>query len=97
MRSFLEWFKAGTKVKRWIFLIVLGVALTCFAFTQVLTKETAQVKEIVKIVIEFVVGFLAIIIGIVFIQKRNLEILIEANDGNSEKGKKAKVNIIFNF
>lgn len=37
--------------------------------------------------------------GIIFIQKRNLEILIEANDGNSEKGKKAKVNIkslIFN-
>ena len=40
-----------------------------------------------------------IIIGIVFIQKRNLEILIEANDVNSEKRKNAKVNIkslIFN-
>jgi uncharacterized cofD-like protein len=99
MKSFFEWFRAGTKVKRWIFLIVLGIALTCFAFTQVLTKETAQVKDILKIVIEFVVGFLAIIIGIIFIQKRNLEILIEANDGNSERGKKAKVNIkslIFN-
>ena len=37
--------------------------------------------------------------GIIFIQKRNLEILIEANDETSEKGKKAKVNIkslIFN-
>lgn len=40
-----------------------------------------------------------VILGIIFIQKRNLEILIEANDGTSEKGKKAKVNIkslIFN-
>lgn len=40
-----------------------------------------------------------IIVGIVFIQKRNLEILIEANDVNSEKRKNAKVNIkslIFN-
>lgn len=40
-----------------------------------------------------------IIIGIIFIQKRNLEIIIEANDQDSIKGKKAKVNIkslIFN-
>jgi hypothetical protein len=99
MKSFFEWFKAGTKVKRWIFLIILGVVLTCFAFTQVLTNEVVEVSDVVKIIIEFVIGFLSIIIGIIFIQKRNLEILIEANDGTSEKGKKAKVNIkslIFN-
>lgn len=44
-------------------------------------------------------GFVFIILGIIFIQKRNLEILIEASDSSSEKGKKAKVNIkslIFN-
>ena len=57
MRSFLEWFRAGTKVKRWIFLIVIGIALVCFAFSQVLTKEMAEVKEIVTIVIEFVIRF----------------------------------------
>ena len=49
--------------------------------------------------IEFVIGFIFVILGIIFIQKRNLEILIEANDSSTEKGKKAKVNIkslIFN-
>jgi uncharacterized cofD-like protein len=99
MKSFLEWFKAGTKVKRWIFLIILGMVFTCYTFAQLLTKDVVLVKDVVKIVIEFAVGFIFIIIGIVFIQKRNLEILIEANDGNSVKGKKAKVNIkslIFN-
>ncbi|MCI8310404.1 MAG: uridine diphosphate-N-acetylglucosamine-binding protein YvcK [Clostridia bacterium] len=99
MKSFLEWFKAGTKVKRWIFLIVVGITLTCYAFMQVLTRDSVIVKDVVKIIIEFALGFLFIIIGIIFIQKRNLEILIEANDGDSEKGKKAKVNIkslIFN-
>ena len=100
MKSFLEWFKAGTKVKRWIFLIVVGIALVCYAFAKILTSETVDIRDvIVKIVITFVIGFVFIILGIVFIQKRNLEILIEANDVNSEKRKNAKVNIkslIFN-
>ena len=33
MKSFLEWFRGSTKVKRWMFLILLGVVLTCYAFT----------------------------------------------------------------
>ena len=52
----------------------------------------------IKIVVSFVIGFVFIVVGIVFIQKRNLEILIEAND-NSSRGNEAKVNIkslIFN-
>ena len=94
MKSFLEWFRAGTKVKRWIFLIIVGITLVCFAFEQVLTTETINIKDVIaKIIITFVVGFVCIIIGIVFIQKRNLEILIEANDTNTEKRKNAKVNI----
>ena len=40
----------------------------------------------------FVLGFLAIVIGIVFIRKRTLELIIEAND-DGEKGRKAKINI----
>ena len=46
MKSFLEWFKASTKVKRWIFLIVLGVALTCYGFTQILTRDVVGFKEV---------------------------------------------------
>lgn len=99
MKSFLEWFKAGTKVKRWIFLIVLGIALACYGFMQVLVSEVVEIQDVIKIIIEFVIGFVFIILGIIFIQKRNLEILIAANSGETEKGKKAKVNIkslIFN-
>jgi len=56
-------------------------------------------SELGKIVAMFVVGFVFVVIGMIFIQKRNLEIIIEANDKDSIKGKKAKVNIkslIFN-
>ena len=55
MRSFFEWFKASTKVKRWIFLIVLGVALVCYGFMQILVKDVTTVEAIGKVVAEFVI------------------------------------------
>lgn len=99
MKSFLEWFKSSAKVKRWIFLIVVGIALACYGFTQILVAEEINFKELGQIIAIFVVGFVFIVVGIIFIQKRNLEIIIEANDQDSDKGKKAKINIkslIFN-
>ncbi len=99
MKTFLEWFKSSAKVKRWMFLIIIGIALVCYGFTKVLVTEEMAFAELGKIITVFVVGFVFVVIGIIFIQKRNLEILIEANDEDSTKGKKAKVNIkslIFN-
>ncbi len=99
MKSFLEWFKSSAKVKRWIFLIIVGIALACYGFTQILVAEEIDFKELGQIIAIFVVGFVFIVVGIIFIQKRNLEIIIEANDQDSDKGKKAKINIkslIFN-
>ena len=98
MKSFLEWFRGSTKVKRWIFLILLGVALTCYAFTKVFVNEAMDFFELGQIIGLFVLGFIFVTLGLIFIQKRNLEILIEANN-NSENSDKAKINIkslIFN-
>ena len=99
MKSFFEWFKSSAKIKRWIFLIVIGICLACYGFSKILVTEEMGFGELWKIVATFVAGFSFVIIGIIFIQKRNLEIIIEANDQTSNKGKKAKVNIkslIFN-
>ena len=99
MKSFFEWFKASTKVKRWMILILIGVVLTCYAFTKVLVTQEVTFSEVAKIVGIFVLGFVIIVLGIVFIQKRTLELIIEANGADAEKSKKAKVNIkslIFN-
>lgn len=97
MKSFFEWFKSSTKVKRWIFLIIIGIVLTCYGFTKVLVKDKMEFSDLWSIIITFVIGFLAIIVGIVFIQKRNLEILVEANDTLPQNGKKANIkSLIFN-
>ena len=98
MKSFFEWFKASTKVKRWILLILVGMILMCYGISKILVSEEMSFFELAKVIVIFVAGFLAIVTSVVFIQKRSLEIIIEANNTN-EAGKKAKLNIkslIFN-
>lgn len=99
MKSFLEWFKGSTKIKRWMFLIIIGIALTCYSFAKILVTKEIDFVTLAKVIALFVVGFLCVVIGIIYIQRRLLELIIEANDSDSEKGKAAKVNIqslIFN-
>lgn len=99
MKSFFEWFKASTKVKRWILLILIGVVLTCYGIAKILVSEEITFFELGKTIAIFVIGFVAIVTSVVFIQKRSLEIIIEANNTETEVGKKAKLNIkslIFN-
>ena len=93
MKNFFNWFKNSTKIKRWMFLILLGIVLTCFGFSKVLTTEKLELKELLLIVITFVSGFTCFVIGIVYIQRRNLELLIEKNNINVDAaGKNTELN-----
>lgn len=99
MKGFFNWFNNRTKIKRWMFLILLGVVATCFAISNILNSNVLRPADIIKIVISFVIGFTAIVVGFIFMQKRVLEILIEANNTSTEKGKRANINLkglIFN-
>ena len=93
MNGFLSWFKSGAKIKRWILLILIGIALTCYAFMQVLVNKELQIEELIKIIALFVAGFVCVIIGIVYIQKRTLELFVEVNKPDALKRKNSKVNI----
>lgn len=80
MNGFFEWFKSSTKMKRWIFLILVGVVFLVFAISNILVIKELDFNTIGKIVISFIIGFISIVIGIVYIQKRTLELLIENTD-----------------
>ena len=99
MKSFLEWFKGSTKIKRWILLILIGISLTCYSFAKILVTKEIDFAILAQIIGLFVVGFVCVVVGIIYIQRRLLELIIEANDDTTEKGQKAKVNmksLIFN-
>ena len=98
MKGFLHWFKSSTKVKRWIFLVLLGMILFCFGFTNVILGDTLEPKEMIYSALAFVVGFTFSIVGLIFIQKRNLELIIEASEKKVNlKGKEVDItSLIFN-
>ena len=79
MKGFFAWFKSSTKVKRWIFLILVGIVLCCYGFSQILVEKEIEFQELWLIIGAFVIGFILIIVGIIFIQKRNLELLVQDN------------------
>lgn len=87
MRGFFKWFKSNTKMKRWFFLIFVGIILASSGVSKIMISEEISFQEVGISVALFVFGFTFVILGIVFCQKRVLELLIE--DVNN-KGKKSK-------
>lgn len=85
MKGFFRWFKKSTKMKRWLLVILVGIALVCFGFSKILvTTEISTAKQIIVIAASFISGFVLVVLGIVYIEKRTLEILVEANQRNND-------------
>lgn len=98
MNGFFRWFKSGTKMKRWMFLILLGIIMCCYGVSETITAQTLSIIEVIKIAVFFILGFVLIVIGLVYSQKRVLELLIEETDERispDNKGVNVK-SLIFN-
>lgn len=97
MNGFMKWFDSKSKLKRWMILILVGVLLTCYGTAEILVLKEMSFKELGKIIVTFVVGVLSIILGLVFFNKRTLEILIESTDDRMADKKNVNVkSLIFN-
>ncbi len=79
MKGFLSWFRSSTKLKRWMLLILVGIGLTCYSISKFILMQEMSFVDMGIIIAAFVAGFVMIILGLVYIQKRTLEILIEAD------------------
>ena len=97
MKGFFQWFKSSSKMKRWMFLILVGIILACYGLARILVMKEISFVDVGQVVAIFVVGFLAIVIGLVFLNKRTLEVLIEASDERMENNKNVNMkSLIFN-
>ena len=79
MKGFLSWFRSSTKLKRWMLLILVGIGLTCYGVSKFILMQEMSFMDMGIIIAAFVAGFVMIILGLIYIQKRTLEILIEAD------------------
>lgn len=97
MKGFLQWFKSSNKMKRWIFLILVGILLACYGLAEILVMKEISFEEVAKVIVAFVVGFISIVLGLVFLNKRTLEVLIESTDDRMDNKKNVNVkSLIFN-
>ena len=98
MKGIFNWLKSGSKMKRWILLILVGVVFASFGMANILTSnESITILQAVEIVVYFVIGFMCIVIGLVYINKRTIELFVEATDDRIDKNKKINVkSLIFN-
>ena len=96
MNGFMQWFKSSSKMKRWIMLILIGILLTCYGIAEILVLKEMSFNELAKIIVIFVIGFVSIILGLVFLNKRTLEVLIESTDDRMNDKKNVNVkSLIF--
>ena len=96
MSGFIKWFKSSSKMKRWMLLILAGMLLICFGIAAIISKKQMSFKATTIVVITFVIGFLAMVIGLVFLNKRTLEVLIEATDERMNDRKNVNIkSLIF--
>lgn len=96
MNGFFKWFKSGAKIKRWIFLMLVGIVLVCYGMAKILVTDEMGFKELALIVLIFVAGFAFAILSIIYIQKRTLEILVEESDTRELEDKSKVKSLIFN-
>ena len=96
MNGFFKWFKSGAKIKRWIFLMLIGIVLVCYGIAKVLVTDEMGFRELAKIIFVFVLGFTFTIISIICIQRRTLEILVEKSDTRDLEDKSKVKSLIFN-
>ncbi len=98
MKGFFKWLKNSSKMKRWMFLILIGILLACYGIAEILVLKEMSFVQVGKIVAVFVIGFLSIVIGLIGLNKRTLEVLVESTDNRMENnGKNVNVkSLIFN-
>ena len=53
MNGFFKWFKSGAKIKRWIFLMLIGIVLVCYGIAKVLVTDEMGFRELTKIIFVF--------------------------------------------
>ncbi len=98
MRGILKWFKSGTRMKRWMFVIIVGIILLCYGIATIIDMKEISVLNLILTIILSVAGFMMVVVGIIYSQKRVLELLIENTDERlAEEKKDVNVNsLIFN-
>lgn len=96
MKGFFKWFSNGSKMKRWLVLILIGILLASYGMVNIVIEKELNFREVAKIVLSFAIGFTFVIIGIIYMQKRTLELFVQETDSREEAKEGNVKSLIFN-
>ena len=96
MKGFFKWFKKGAKMKRWMLIIIIGIILASYGMMLLLKGGEKHFLDFTIMILSFVFGFILVIIGNVFMQRRTLELLVQETDTRNEARTGNVKSLIFN-
>lgn len=79
MGNLFEWFSSGLKLKRWFFLMLVGVLLLSYSIAKFITSDELAIAQLIMYAVFFIVGFSSVIMSFVMSQRRILQAIAEAN------------------
>ena len=83
-------------MKRWIFLIIVGILLAFYGMVLLLTGGEKYFIDLLKMIVSFVIGFTFVIVGNIGMQKRTLELWVQETDSRNEAKTGNVKSLIFN-
>ena len=72
-----ELFGSGLKIKRWLFLVIVGTGMLSYSIAMLFTNQELEINGMIIYALMFVFGFVAIIIGFMMAQRRLLQAIAE--------------------
>ena len=52
MKGFIEWFRPNARIKRWIFLILVGIILACYGISTIIVSEELEIAQLLLIILQ---------------------------------------------
>jgi uncharacterized cofD-like protein len=89
-KSIKEWFSSGLKMKRWLFLVILGTVILSYGVANIIALKTLEMVDIFSIIIFFTFGFTCVVTGFIFAQRRLLQAVAESNTGLNNRNLNVK-------
>lgn len=79
MNNLMDWFGSGLKIKRWLFLVVVGTFLLSYGISNLKLATELNFQSILVTGILFVIGITLIVFGFLMSQRRILKAVAESN------------------
>ena len=79
MNNLMNWLGSGLKIKKWLFLVLVGTIVLSYGFSNLKLAASLNFQSIVTTMLLFVIGIALVVIGFLMCQRRILQAVAEAS------------------